>query len=240
MVFHSDYEDYIAKLQDLTEDDRAIDQAYLYEIKLRQFEEKCNKADSYEKKASKKNWWFDTGTFIAFFIFFAAIAAIIIAIISIYKYENMALFKNHVTYLISIPIQIIEAIYFVYDIGIQSKEMWRKLTSNGKYTVAEISQEKNPNRKKTQMPRFENGETSFTQIGKVVKLPDNRKTIDIYNSTKRNSAIVTEIKKDDYVGIISSDRKSIYYQVKYYNKSGVYYGYVYQNYLDVQTIKKSK
>lgn len=239
MISHSDYEDYIAKLQELTEDDRAIDQAYLYEIKLRQFESDCSKADSYEKKASEKNWWFDTGTFIAFFLFFAAIAAIIIALISWVYHDDMTLFTKPVTYLISIPIQIIASIYSLYDTGVQNKEMWHKLTSNGKIKLQDISRKKNPDRKKTEMPRFEKGETSFTQIGQVVKLPDNSKTVNIYNSTKRNSATVVQIKKDEYVGIIPSDQKSMFYHVKYYNKNGIYYGYVYKNYLKVQNIEKN-
>ncbi|MBO5265174.1 MAG: hypothetical protein J6A93_04370, partial [Ruminococcus sp.] len=161
MIYHSDYEDYISKLQELTEDERAIDQAYLYEIKLRQFEEDCSKAESYEKKASEKNWWFDTGSFIAFFLFFAVIATIIIALISWVYHDDMTLFTKPVTYLISIPIQIIASIYSLYDTGVQNKEMWNKLTSNGKIKLQDISRKKTPDRKKTEMPRFEKGETSF-------------------------------------------------------------------------------
>lgn len=240
MVFHRDYEDYIAKLQELTEDERAIDQAYIYEIKLRQFEADCNKASNYEKNIAKKTWWFDWGEFAIYLIIGIVLAAIAIAIISFCKYEQIgALFIMPITHLIAIPIVIAFAIYLEYSISEDAKLTWEKLTSNGKYKFQEIACVKNPNRKKTEMPKFENGETSFSQIGQVVKLPDNSKDAAITKDTKVNSNTVARIKKGEYVGIISLTDK-IFYHVKYYSNTGVYYGYILKKYLEIQNVETKK
>lgn len=237
MISHSDYEDYIEKLQAISEDERAIDQAYLQEINLRRFEKSCKSASEYEKKANKKIWWFDFSLFIQFYIILAFIASIVIAIFSYAYHDDMTLFTNPLTYFIAIPILTILSFSIVRDDANNNKEAWKKVTSNGKYSLKSISYEINPNRKKTGMPRFENGETSFSQIGQVNKLPDNRKTALLTKDTKINSPTITEIKKGEYVGIISSEQ--VFYYVKYYSKDGIYYGYILKKYLSIQNLNKN-
>jgi len=228
---HAEYEDCILKIQSYPQIDKAKDAAYLYELKLQAFEKDCEEARAHIKNLNKK---FNIGEFIGNFIASAIVTFIGLLILSVFI---NGITENPIVKILKVVADVLIAKKLMKETESERNSSWNKVTKNGKLNFLEVSKIKYPDRVKCKMPRFENGDTSFTLIGKIIKIK-NGEALYLYDKISGNSdrKKVAEIPPNAYVGIIETCGNEYY--VKYYSSNGFYYGYVPTRHIKALKISK--
>lgn len=117
-----------------------------------------------------------------------------------------------------------------------NKDAWERITIYGKNRVKDAERVKYPNRKKVNSPRFERGESFFSEIVQITSLPKDVNTLILYKSPKETEdKTEIELRKYEYAGIINSDDKDFHY-VKYYSWRGIHYGYLQKEFTTVSKV----